>query len=159
MENISKSKNIVGVKKLVKQEDDFGCGLACIAYLTNKKYRQITNLNPENLQRATTNGYRGKFLADILNSLDPESKWKTKYCGKTLNPKIPNNSIIYIAKNDKYKFGHYIVKTEFGFMNPFSNLTEVLGDSKKSVAKFEKKICGVPVLTVTYENVNFVKDK
>ena len=52
-----------------------------------------------------------------------------------------------------------VVKTEFGFMNPFSNLTEVLGDSKKSVAKFEKKICGVPVLTVTYENVNFVKDK
>jgi hypothetical protein len=148
------------MKVPIRQEDDFGCGLACIAYLKNMKYGDITSSNKVALKKAQTSGYRGKFLADILNNLqrESESKWKTKYCGKTTNPIIPNNSIVYISKNDKYQFGHYIVKTEFGFMNPFSNLLEVAGDSRKSKAAFEKEMFGKPVLIITNSNVKFLKD-
>ena len=148
------------MKREVRQEDDFGCGFACTAYLCDMQYQDVKKFtnNPEN---AEIGGYRCKPLCDILNRIYKEKKsdkvWKTKYVGKTKNPEIPNNSIIYINKNDKYKYGHYIVKTEYGYMNPFVNLDKVDGDSRLSKSGFENDICGVPSLIITIENVKYIK--
>lgn len=149
------------MKRRVRQEDDFGCGFACVAYICDLQYQDVKKFtnNPEN---AEAGGYRCKPLCDILNRIYKQNKiakvWKTKYVGKTKNPEIPNESILYINKNDKYKYGHYIVKTKYGYMNPFSNLSEVSGNSKLSIAKYEKDLYGVPSLIITTENIKYAKD-
>ncbi len=149
------------MKKSVRQEDDYGCGFACIAYLCDIKYQDVKKYT-DNPNKAKTGGYRCKSLADALNKIFKENKidkiWKTKYVGKTKNPKIPNGSIVYISKNDKYKYGHYIVKTEHGYMNPFVNVDIVQGDSGKSKSEYEKEICGTASLIITTEDVRYKKD-
>lgn len=149
------------IKPAVRQEDDFGCGFACIAYICDMNYQDVKKCT-DNADKAKTGSYRCKFLADTLNRIYKENKiekiWKTKYVGKTKNPKIPSDSIVYISKNYKYKYGHYIVKTDQGYMNPFVNVDKVDSDVRLSIAKFERSMCGAPSLIITTENIKYEKD-
>lgn len=149
------------MRRLVRQEEDFGCGIACIAYICEIDYNeaQQSMLHPD---KAQTVGYRCKALCDALNRICEEKKvekiWRTKYVGRTRNPNIPDDSIVYINKNNKYKYGHYMVKTKYGYMNPFANLDKVNGDSRFATAKYESELYGIISLIITNKDIKYEKD-
>ncbi len=134
-------KNMVHLP--IRQEDDFWCGFACVAFLLHISYKEVFQYfdNPE---KAKLGKYRCKFLLDALK------KWwlnnyRTTYIGRKPEYSIPNNSIVYVNKNKKYRFWHYLVKNQNWYMNPFFNIDTEYWNAQYSVAQFEE----VPPWTIS----------
>lgn len=106
--------------KLVPQEHGMGCGVASVASILGISYKKALKLFKKQ-KNASTKGYTGR---DICNALQKAGKkYECKYVGKKNKSLISKKKIIvYIKKNKKYKYGHYLAKTSKGWMNSWINL-------------------------------------
>lgn len=104
---------------LVVQEDEWGCGAACVASLLGISYQKAKRL-VEGVKGKSINARRcGLELWHIALTL--------KKCGVKViadwNPsKIPNGTIVCIWGAGRYKDGHYMLMTPQGWMDPWYNL-------------------------------------
>lgn len=121
--------------KTVAQEHSMGCGIACVAYITRKKYKDVLNLFEE--EYVETGGYYCRDLINALNILGIKYSYK-KVVEKTKNLTRKEKSIIFIRRSKKYPEGHYIVKTKNGWMNPWINFPE----SNPIKSGFNKRLPG-----------------
>ena len=62
------------------------------------------------------------------------------YVGREKNPKIENNSIVYVPKCHYFPYGHYLVKIQGGYMDPFINAHESNFDYTKAKAGLRKTL-------------------
>ena len=133
------------MKKSVVQRDSMGCGIACVACVCDISYDKAKSLFkfPEN---ANTKGYTIKAINEALASYG--LKYKSKYIGRARDYKIKENSIVYFKKCKIFPYGHYMVKTDHGYMDPFINLHEVNYDIKKASCGF-RKICTETIVLIT----------
>lgn len=105
--------------KEVVQEDGMGCGIACVASVLDISYQEVIRSIPRGKIRAKTKGFSPKDLNQFLSILG------ASYSRKHLKTKLDNypvGSITYLKHSKRFPFGHYIAKTEAGWMDPWINL-------------------------------------
>ena len=123
--------------KLTAQEHSMGCGVACVASLLGISYKKSLRLF--NKKYASTRGYYLKELALALSKKGLDYKYSkiTDVTKKSL--KIPG-SIVFIRRSKKYPAGHYLLKTDKGWMNPWINYPKI----NPAKSGFQKKLPGEP---------------
>ena len=104
--------------KLVVQKHLMGCGLACVACVTNTSYDAVLELSDQD--HASSKGYMCRDLIKILAQLGQDYEYK-KVNAKTRKHFDTIGSIVFIARSEEYPAGHYLVRTEKGWMNPWKN--------------------------------------
>lgn len=109
--------------KLIKQEDEFGCGVACVAVLLGITYRQALKLFDDGYLKAKTKGFLCKEICFALNKLGKDYKYK--YIKSRLKRKIYQSAtIVFIKKSKKYPANHYLLRTENRWLDPWMNLSK-----------------------------------
>ena len=100
----------------VTQKNNFGCGVACLAYALKIDYDYLIKSSRIKKQ-AENKGFTCRELIEILksNSLN--------YCYKYLKPKLKkkiyeDGSIVFIKVSKKYPIGHYLIRTNNLWIDP-----------------------------------------
>lgn len=108
--------------KLVKQKDEFGCGVACVAALLSITYQQALKLFDDGYVKAKTKGFLCKEVCLALNKLG--RNYKYKYVKNRLKNKIYQlGVIVFIKKSKKYPANHYLLRVENKWLDPWINLS------------------------------------
>jgi len=121
--------------KLVTQEEQAGCGVACVASILKLKYRQAKKLFKKN----STKGYYCKELVSALRKSGKNYSYK-KISHSTKKYLNENGTIVFIRKSKKYPIGHYLLKTKNGWMNSWINYPSI----KPVKSGYNKKLPGKP---------------
>ena len=118
----------MGRYSLVKQEDEWGCGAACVASLLGISYREAKKLvekkkgigvDAEDPDKGIGYGLELHHLVHALkdegiNVVEDELEQKN----------FANGTIVCIRDEGKYKDDHYMLKTPHGWMGPWHNMGE-----------------------------------
>ncbi len=124
--------------KGIAQEDPLGCGIACVAYMIKQSYKE-TKCRYFKSCSANISGY---LCRDLVNAL---AAAKRDYSYKHLNKRMMfrNGTIVFIKRSKRYPYGHYLVKTLHGWMDPWINLPALQPQSG-----FRKRLPGKPIYAV-----------
>jgi len=106
------------VKHSITQKHEFGCGVACTAFVSGKSYSKIVSLLDK--KKAGSTGFYCKDLMSILLKLG--FKYEYKYLKPKLKRKIYKDGvIIFVKRSKKYPSGHYLVRYKSHWMDPWIN--------------------------------------
>lgn len=105
--------------ELVEQQDDWGCGAACIASLLGIGYSEAKQLVEAVKGKAVGAPPRGLELWHIAIALRQRG---VRVVADWDPPNIPNGSIVCIWGQGRYKDCHYMLRTPKGWMDPWYNL-------------------------------------
>ena len=115
--------------KLITQEDDFGCAVACVASVIGSTYGEARRYfkYPEHVRD------RGYYRAPIVNALkNAGRRYDFQRCDGTFESSlllVAEGSIAFI-RGKNYPFGHYLLKTGEGYwMDSWINLPEIPRES------------------------------
>ncbi len=107
--------------KSITQKHTFGCGAACIAFASGKSYEKIIELLDEN--KATKQGFYCKELVEVLQKLGKEYEYK--YIKPRILPHLDKpGSIVFMKRGKIYPAGHFVIKSEKGWMDPWINFSK-----------------------------------
>lgn len=110
--------------KPISQEHAMGCGLACVAFVAGKSYKKILSLD-QNSKRAWTRGYYCTELVELLSRVGLNYTWQ-ELKRPTRLLEIPNGSIVFIKRSEKWPDGHFLVKVAKNkYMNPWINAPSI----------------------------------
>lgn len=128
--------------KSITQEDMMGCGIACVSLIFKKSYQSTKKLfdNPE---YASTRGYYCRELVKILNKNGLNYTY-SKINNKNKKLLKKKGIIIFIKRSKKYPAGHYLVKINKNWMDPWINFNIKNLEIKKAKAGFRKRLTGEP---------------
>jgi len=124
--------------KPIAQEQSMGCAVACVASLLGLSYKGALNLFV-NKSYASTRGYYCKEISQALLKRGLNYGWK-KVSLKTNYMLNRKGVIIFIARSKKYPAGHYLIRTQKGWMNPWINFPQIA----PAKAGFQKRLPGKP---------------
>lgn len=128
--------------KLVKQEDRFGCAVACVAFVMNIKYKNARKLFKNGEKRAKNSGFYCREIIVILRNAG--LNYRYKYIKPEIRRQIYKlNTIAFIKRSKKYCYGHYLVKRENKWMDPWINLPD-----KNIKAGFRKRLPGKAIYAI-----------
>lgn len=108
--------------KPVVQEQPMGCGVACIAAAANRTYQDA--LSHVDAQHASGRGY---YCAELVAAL-AEMGRKCEFAEVTPETRSlleKPGVIVFVAPSKRYPAGHYLLKTEQGWMNPWKNYPNI----------------------------------
>lgn len=106
--------------KSITQLDSYGCGLACVSFLANINYQEVSNLDIK--KQAQSQGFTCKELVRLL--LQFGLHYEYKYLKPRLKNKIYNDGVIvFIKRSKKYSSGHYLVRFKDQWMDPWINFS------------------------------------
>lgn len=105
---------------MVHQEDDFGCGVACVANRLQISYGQALRLF-DNPAAARDKGYACKYIVRALRNAGVEAKLKHISVHKK-RPTFEPDDIVFLAKSERYPFQHYLIRTDQGWIDPWINM-------------------------------------
>lgn len=127
-------------KGSVTQEEPLGCGIACVAYICKTSYKTAKKKYFKNDNRAITSGY---FCRDLVKALSKAGK-SYQFARVKKKSTFKNGAIVFIQRSKQYSMGHYLVKTNHGWMNPWINFPNI----KPARSGFSKKLPGKPSYVV-----------
>ncbi len=108
------------MKQSVTQELDYGCGVACFAFVTNMTFKQaVVFLGKE---YSVINGWRPSDLVEALNRFG--FSYKTNYVRKKEGLMYPSGTLVLIERSAQYPVGHYLVFEDGQWMDPWINLPD-----------------------------------
>lgn len=117
--------------ELVSQEDEWGCGAACVASLLGVSYQEAKQLVETEKKRSVNDKPRGLELHHIAIALQNEGvKVIADWDPATHHP---DGSIVCIGGKSRYKYEHYILKIPGGWMDPWYDL-----EKNNMVAKYRE---------------------
>lgn len=122
--------------KLVSQEAPMGCAIACTASLVNKSYQQMRRFFVDAKIKESTLGFYNRDIVRVLSKLNLVSKVFSRR--KFGNRKIKIGTIVFIRRSKEYPFGHYLLKTKKGWMNPWINYPNI----SPAKAGYQEKLPG-----------------
>ncbi len=116
-------------KKYQHQKDLNGCGIACLANLLDIEY----DIVKKDFEKKFYKINRGVNIADMVRYLETRGlKYKSKFFNRRNFDKDEankysrlNNSITLIVKSEKYPAGHYLLRVEDGWVDPWYNLPSI----------------------------------
>ncbi len=128
--------------KPVRQEDILGCAVACVAFVLNINYGNAIKLFEHGTRKARNKGF---FCKDIILALKIASlRYEYKYIKSRLRRTIYNSyTIVYIKKSKKYPLGHYVVRFNNKWMDPWINFPDA-----NIQAGFRKRLPGKPIYAI-----------
>ena len=130
--------------KLVKQENELGCGVACVAAILGRSYKNTQKLFPKN--KSETHGFIYKEIVRALNN--GGLKYEYKYIKPRLRVGIyEDRTIVFIQRSQKYPEGHYLVRARNKWMDPWINFPD-----KDRKAGFRKKLPGKAIYIICYNS-------
>lgn len=130
--------------KLVRQRDPLGCAVACFAFTNHISYQQARKIfvSIKNIDE----GYCCRDIVLAYHRIGKHARFN--YLKSTLKKKIyKNDTIVFIKRSALYPFGHFLVKADKGWMDPWINWPDCQ-NFKKAKAGFRKKLPGVPIYAV-----------
>ncbi len=105
--------------QIITQEDEMGCGAACVAFIANTTYAQAVNIL--GLKKARTVGFRLKELVDSLDHFG--LSYKFKHVKPKMEQSIYQDGVIvFIRRSARYPYGHYLVRNNNLWADPWLNL-------------------------------------
>jgi len=108
--------------KAIVQEQLLGCGIACMACVAGISYAKAVKMVP--FKYVSTIGCLCKDIVNALKKLGLEYDYK-KVTSKTKSYLKKEGTIVFIKRSTKYLRGHYLVKTNKGWMNPWINYPDI----------------------------------
>jgi hypothetical protein len=133
------------MKKPIVQKDAMGCGLACVAFVVGKSYKQIVGIAGR--EKAKNRGFYCRELAAILNQFG--HSYQYRYLKPLLKKIIYRDDVIvFIKRSKKYPFGHYLVCYQNLWMDPWINFPKEK-DVKEAEAGFRKRLPGKAIYALT----------
>ncbi len=132
------------MRKAIAQEDSFGCGIACAAWITNMNYKEAKKRHFKDSDSARTFGYLCKDLVAAF------AVAKKRYSYKYVKGKMRfhDNFIVFIKRSKRYPAGYYLVKTKKGWMDPWINFNYKNADIGKVEAGFRKRLPSKPIYVI-----------
>lgn len=129
------------MRKSITQEYDYGCGIACFAFALKITYKEAVNLLGK--EQSNSNRFYVKDLTDALN------RNGLSYFSRYVKPHIRNNiykdgSIVLIKRSKHYPTGHYLIRYNNLWMDPWINLP-FEKNIKKAESGFRKRLPGTPI--------------
>ena len=115
----------------MSQEDEWGCGAACVASLLGVTYQEAKKLVEDIKGRSVNAKPHGLELHHIALTLQAEGIKVIADWAPTVI--FPNGTIVCIGGKSHYKYEHYLLKTPSGWMDPWYNL-----DPEKKVARYRE---------------------
>ena len=101
-----------------------GCGVACVAYILKTGYNHAKKVfvHPE---YACSRGYYCKEICEALKSKKKEYGY-SRYGSKKKALLNIDGTIVFIGNSKQYPAGHFLVKAEKGWMNPWINFPLII---------------------------------
>lgn len=135
------NSRLLNMRKSITQEFDYGCGIACYAFALNISYKEAERiLGPE--QSASTRFW----VKDLTQKLNQAGlKYSSRHLNQTLKKQIYNDgTIVLIRRSKKYIAGHYLIRHEGVWMDPWINMPNDnnIGNAKSG---FRKRLPGSPM--------------
>lgn len=143
------------MKNSVTQIDEYGCSVACVAFLLNKNYEETLKLF-SNSEKAKDEGFICKEIVSVLksNGINAEYKYLKPYPQEKI---ISDNTIVFVKRTRKYPFGHFLIRYNSEWMDPWVNFPENK-DIKKAKSGFrndlpDKAIYGIFIVNNNKNNL------
>ncbi|MBU5537415.1 MAG: hypothetical protein KQA38_02510 [Candidatus Aenigmarchaeota archaeon] len=135
------------------QKDPFGCGAACIAFLTNRGYEEIVNLLGKN--KAKKVGFYLRELCQLLRKLgyNCEYHYLTSKWRKNI---YKEGTIVFIGRSKKYPYGHYLIRHKNFWMDPWINFPKNKNISQAK-AGFRRRLPGKAIYAVFINPLKQIK--
>lgn len=116
---------------IVTQKHGMGCAVACVASLINQDYDSALALF-SNQENAWSKGY---YCPDIVNALKKAGlNYNYKEIKNQQDPILEKQGIIVFTTPPNMPEGHFFVKREDGWMNPWGNFP-IINPAKASLDK------------------------
>lgn len=107
----------------VIQEDDYGCGVACVANILNCSYSKALTYFTDGERKAQTEGFYMQDMCEALRNAGWDGYWVVDQDSWQLE-KERTYTIVFVEPNQIYPVGHYLMRM-FGFwLNSWSNFPE-----------------------------------
>lgn len=107
------------MKPTVTQKHPMSCGLACVAYILDVGYGELAlEQTSDKLNRV---GFYCPELVAILNNAGLSYRWK-KLSNSNANQNFNNGDIVFIGRTQERPGGHFLVRSPYGWMDPWENL-------------------------------------
>lgn len=133
------------MKRPVVQKDEYGCSVACMAFLLDKNYDELLNLIPDGKNKVIENGLICKEITDVLNNF---GSFEYKYIKPNLKDEIlKGETIVFIKRSKEYPSGHFLIRYKNEWMDPWINLLRNK-DIKKAKTGFRKELPGTPIYLI-----------
>lgn len=127
------------VMESITQKLDYGCGVACFAFVCNMSFDEAIEFLGR--EYSVRDGWRPSDLVSELNRYG--FSYRNRYVRK-ITIKYPIHSIVLIERSKEYPVGHYLVLTPRGWMDPWINLSETK-NIHKAKSGFRKELPGKPI--------------
>ena len=126
------------MREAIKQEYDYGCGIACFAFATNQSYR--TAADYLGTKQAQSKRFWCKDFVAALNNygLDYTHHYLTPRLRKRI---YQEGTIILIRRSKHYPAGHYLIRHCGMWMDPWINLSKD-NHMENAQAGFRKRLPG-----------------
>ncbi len=130
--------------KSITQKHAFGCGAACVAFATELPYQKVIKLLGE--KKATKQGFCCKELVQVLQKLG--KKYEYKYIKPHILTHLDKpGTIVFMKRGKIYPAGHFVIKTEKGWMDPWINFCENQ-DISNAKSGFRKELPEKPIYAI-----------
>lgn len=127
--------------RLVIQEDEYGCGVACMANLLEMPYQKALDLfaDPQNAS------WRGFICKDMVYALKrAQNPCKYYYIKPRKRKRIyRDGTIVFIKRNKKYPVGHYLARKGRLWIDSWFNIPNL-----PRIAGVRKRLPGTPIYAI-----------
>lgn len=129
------------MRESITQEFDYGCGIACFAFALDITYEEAANLLGE--KQALSERF---WIKDLVKELNKHGKaYHAKHIKPSLKTRIYGEGVILLIRRSKrYPAGHYLIRHNNAWMDPWVNLS-VNKDISKARSGFRKRLPGNPM--------------
>lgn len=125
------------MKQSITQELDYGCGVACFAFVCAVTFKEAVALLGK--EYSVKHGWRPSDLIKALNSYG--HNYKNNYVRKKHINTYPSGTIVLIERSSEYPVGHYLVLYKDSWMDPWINMPES-NDLIYAKSGYRKKLPG-----------------
>jgi hypothetical protein len=132
------------MKYPIKQEDEYGCSVACLANFLNTDYDSTKLLFDKD--KAGTVGYACKEIVNALSKKGIESNYR--YLKPRLRTTIyEDGTIVFIKRCTRYPTGHYLLRSNGKWIDPWVNF-QVDKNIKNAIAGCRLRLPGKPIYAI-----------
>jgi hypothetical protein len=132
------------MKQSITQEFDYGCGIACFAFATNMTYKQAVHYLGS--EQANSNRFWVKDIVVALNGYGKTYKsYHVKPCVRQMIYK--EWAIVLIHRSKHYPVGHYLIRYNSKWMDPWINLP-FNKDISHAKSGFRQRLPGSPMFAI-----------
>ena len=121
---------------LVTQEAPLGCSIAVVASLLNISYKEAMKLFPQAKRRHGTTGFYNQDIISALSQFGLDYRAIKRRDKSKIKPK----TIVFLSRSKKFPFGHYLLKTNEGYLNSWINYPCITPAQSGLIYKLPRKI-------------------